>query len=218
MKKVIVFFLTVLMFSGSAWAVNYRGFAEISYGKAFEKATDWWGNYELENSNAFGFSTTHGAQLNRHMFVGGGVDVCVFTGDIDHDNSVNLNIFGNFRYDMDITKKCSPFFSLKVGYRALPASVFGELISNEGEVIGGYATAKYSPLYVNPSIGVRFRLSSKCGLNVGVGYTPLMLKTDGLSGFYEIYGSGGYEKIPYENAHVDIKTGHLITLNIGIDF
>lgn len=118
---------------------------------------------------------------------------------------------------MDVTKKWSPFFSLKVGYRALPASVYGALFSNEGEHLC-YGTVKYSPLYVNPSIGARLRLSSKCGLNFSVGYTPLMLKTDGLSGFYEQYGSGGYEKIPYENAHADTKTGHLITLNIGIDF
>lgn len=217
MKKLVVSFLTAILFSGAASAADYRGFAEIGVGSTAHKELNY--GHSL-TSFTMEFSTVHGAQLNRHIFVGGGVDVAVFsTTNLYYNNTVNLNVFGDFRYDMNIAKTWSPFVNLKLGYRALPATIDANLLTEDGERIGyGFeGQVKYAPLYINPSIGVRLRLSSKCGLNFSVGYTPMRFKkTDGFEGTYYDYGLS--QEIPYKNAHIDIKNGQLFTFNVGIDF
>ena len=214
MKKLVVSFLTAILFSGAASAADYRGVVELGVGSAVHKEIKY--DHSL-TSVAVEFSTTHGAQLNRHIFVGAGVDLSGYLSVDIYDMGADLKVFGDFRYDLDITKRWSPFVNLKVGCRAVPAKVDGEIVLEDGTLTRNWREEKYVPFYINPSVGVRLRLSSKCGLNFSVGYTPLKIrKTSGLEGTYYDYSVS--QDVPYKNGRLGLKNGQAFTFNVGIDF
>ncbi|MDE5844372.1 MAG: hypothetical protein K2N79_08710 [Muribaculaceae bacterium] len=145
MKKVIISFLLALMTTGITHAVSYRGFANLGSGILIEPETD-------EIHVYFSVNTTHGAQLNRHFFIGAGVNLSL------HDGENFYSGYGAIRYDYDITKKWSPFAEVKLGYQS---------------PIHSYETNSINALYFSPSVGARLKLSRVCGLNFGLSYSPI---------------------------------------------
>ena len=96
------------------------------------------------------------------------------------------------------------------GYRVTMLGVDskGRLDLEEYSATIGDDTAIVSIMFANNEVGniypIQLRLSSKCGLNFSVGYTPMRFKkTDGFEGTYYDYGLS--QEIPYKNAHIDIK-------------
>lgn len=212
MKKVIVFFLTVFMFSSATWAVNYRGFAEFNGGLSLYNEYEYGGG----SGGYFSFSTTHGVQLNRHLYVGAGVDVSIDTWADEYP--LGVSVFGNIRYDFDIVKKWSPYISVKAGYRVKSAEAYCSYeyvdpVCYEGDYYydSGAGYVGYAPFFINPSIGIRLKLSSKCGLNFGVGYIPLSLGKKALS--HNWYGMDSEGEIKALD-----KAKGAFTLNFGVDF
>ena len=213
MKKLIVLLFSVIMFSGAASAVDYRGFVEVNPGFT---PVDEHGPSGDEREAAIHFfgslSTTHGVQLNRHIFAGVGVDLNL--NSFANEYPLGVNVYGDVRYDLDIAKKWSPYVNLKVGYGIKTADAYCKLITEEPDEYGHYDTyayVDYKPFFINPSVGVRLRLSSKCGLNFGIGYIPTSLgKASKDQHNYGFDRTEGY--IPFD------KVKGTMTLNIGIDF
>ncbi len=117
---------------------GYKGFFEAGY-------TVGIGDYGADRIAIA--STTHGYQINPHIFVGGGVAVNYFSDD----ELWNLPIFANVRYTI-LDNKISPFVDGKVGYAALDANGF----------------------YLNSSVGCRFGLSDYFALTASMGYEVLI--------------------------------------------
>lgn len=198
MKKLIVLLLSVIMFSGAASAVDYRGFVEFNGGiLPVDEYYSYDNTSELYCHLYGSLSTTHGVQLNRHIFVGAGVDVNMTGFRVDGDPQIN--VFGDVRYDLDIAKKWSPYFNMKAGYGVRKGHY---------EDTYGYDWRSIKQLFINPSIGVRLKLSSKCGLNFGLGYIPVSIGK-----MYEYDG-----EIFDDNDYTRDKVKGAFTLNVGIDF
>lgn len=114
---------------------GYRGFVETGYIAGI-------GDME---ENVFEISTSHGYQINSHVFVGAGM---ALFGYLDAD-VVAVPLFVNFRADF-LDKRFSPFLDFKLGYSA---------------------TDDVEGAYVAPSFGCRIGLKRNMALNVGVNYT-----------------------------------------------
>lgn len=95
------------------------------------------------DSYSTGFYTSHGFQINSHIYVGAGMGL-QYNSSFDE---VALPIFSNFRADI-LKTRITPFFDAKIGYS--PANVKG--------------------LFCSPSIGVRFGLNQTVGINLSIGY------------------------------------------------
>lgn len=111
------------------------------------------------NMKGGGFTTTHGYQINDHIFVGGGVGYYRMSydmeGDYDYFGETDYSydivpVYTNFRYQI-ARCRVSPFIDVKLG----------SAISDD---IG---------LYFSPSTGVRIGLAGKMGLNITMGYTAM---------------------------------------------
>lgn len=90
------------------------------------------------------FSTSHGYQFCPYIFAGAGVGAhYYFDAEV-----VEIPIFAHIRSEF-LNKPISPFVDFKVGYSVYDVKGF----------------------YMNPSIGCRFALGSKYGLNFSVGYS-----------------------------------------------
>ncbi len=163
MKKLIICLLTLLMANTVIFATSYRGSVNFGIGG------DVSGEEGVFAYVPLNLSTSHGLQLNRHFFAGAGLNLFYLEYLEDENSYYHTNIilspFLNFRYDVDITRKWSPFIDLRVGYN-IKTSGFER----------GYKS-KLSPLFISPSIGVRFKLSSKCALNVSLSYIPYSYKS-----------------------------------------
>lgn len=111
------------------------------------------------NMKGGGFTTTHGCQINDHIFVGGGVGYYRMSYDEDSgygdwwdtDYSYDVvPIYTNFRYQI-LSRRVSPFIDVKLG----------AAISDD------------TGLYFSPSTGVRIGLAGRMGLNITMGYTAM---------------------------------------------
>lgn len=188
MKKLLPLLLcalcTVPSFGQRLDGPRYRGFVDGT----FIKGND--GFYEDFNMQGGGFTTTHGFQFNRYIFVGGGVgyycikrnpDICCANWWSDYDYNSNkekynvVPLYTDFRVQM-ARSRVSPFFDAKVG-----AS-----ISND---VGFFAS---------PSFGLRVGIKDNLGVNITLGYTVM-------SGLYQVY----YDTPCYT---------HSMNISLGIDF
>lgn len=214
MKKLIVCFLSVIMTSLAASAVDYRGFVEINGGIAPQ--TEYASGQDRYFRDYYvSFSTTHGVQLNRYLFVGAGMDLNLNTKDNEYP--MGVNVYGDVRFDMNITKKWTPFINLKVGYGIMTPQVYCVYYPENSQNSDSYGNSyvDYKPFFINPSVGVRLRLSSKCGLNFGVGYIPLALGK--ISKDQHGYGITAAD-VPAGYKLKKDKSKGAITVNIGVDF
>ncbi len=145
--KRILFVLVILCvslthsYAQSIVGKRYRGFVDVSVLPGND------GLYKGFNSIGVGFNTTHGYQINPHLFVGGGVGVQYYSLDY-FENTYAIPVYFDFRVDM-LKSKVTPFFDVKVGY----------------------ATADIKGVYFSPNFGVRFAVGRRVGLNLNVGYS-----------------------------------------------
>lgn len=128
---------------------GYRGFVD---GGLYAGGADCAG--ESASYTRIGITTTHGAQLNRHIFVGGGLGFQFQAGDdlVEAFNTL-MPIYAAFRFDFS-DRKVSPFASARVGG-------FVSLSTEDYESLGGS--------YLNVNFGVRLRR-----LNLSVGYENML--------------------------------------------
>lgn len=199
-KSIKTFFvitaIAVSTLNASAVKPSYRGFTEcgITYGsfpsdyaKALSVHNSYYNEYEGEACSAFNFATSHGVQLNRMFFVGAGIGV---NNIIKHDGNTDdydvpdyfaqFAIFLDGRWDMNLTKKVSPFFDLRLGiatnfdtddfniFQSNPYKV-GEETTTQWQW-QGFNQQPCNQFYFQPTIGVRFRLHHHLGLNIGLTY------------------------------------------------
>ncbi|MBE6326886.1 MAG: hypothetical protein E7077_07450 [Bacteroidales bacterium] len=66
------------------------------------------------NLTGFKFTTTHGAQLNNKIFLGGGLGFCVAEDEKSWDTYLSIPFYADFRYDI-LDKKITPFIGARAG-------------------------------------------------------------------------------------------------------
>ena len=89
------------------------------------------------------FMTTHGYQFNPYFFAGIGTGVNYF----HKSEAWGIPIYADFRGNL-MNNGITPFVDFKIGYSVLDAEGF----------------------FLSPSIGCRFAIGEKSGLNISVGY------------------------------------------------
>lgn len=193
MKKILIIF-TVLLVAVSAEARQpqrgYRGYFEWSSSLRSEKFgyPDMNGNLLMYRDNTFytGFSTSHGYQINPLFFIGVGLGMerC---GSLD--NWV-APIFLEGRIDLKIGK-FTPFGDLRLG-------------ANVAEGAG---------VYFSPTIGYRFNLGRKMGVNIGAGLTLAGYRVEHYEGTWT--GPDSYE-IQYISTRHHVRP--YFSFRVGIDF
>ncbi len=196
MKKVIISFLVALLSTTTLSAIDYRGFFDLKGG-----------SYTSVFNATIGVSTTHGIQLNQNLYFGIGANLSLYPSDNDFDTGSQFALFGDIRYDFGLTKKWSPYIDLKLG-SGINKEYYTSDRVGEGSGSHDYYDIDGNMLLINPSIGARLRLSSKCGLNFGLSYIPF---------FYKIHPytrNNGVEE--YGEWKSKISNG--IFFNFGIDF
>lgn len=148
----------------SAFAENglergYRGFADFGLCTQINSST--LADY------AFEFTTTHGMQLNKHFFVGGGTGLMIYEEDLntkkdrigyyanDDDRQIGIPLYADIRADI-LDTKITPFV----------------------EVRGGGIVGQLNGYYFAPSVGCRFKLNDKLSLNAAVSFVMHSYKID----------------------------------------
>lgn len=124
---------------------TYKGFVEGGY------TFGSWGHGSV--------MTSHGCQINKHVFVGGG------TGAKFIDGQVFVPVYGDFRVNF-LKSDITPFFGTKVGYSIHSA--------------GGFM--------FEPAVGVRFGFTDSFAMNFSVGYELQRAKvTHYYYDYYNVY-------------------------------
>lgn len=177
-----------------------------------------------------GIDTSHGYQINRHFFAGLGVGAQVMmcyreTDDADRvDAGMGLHgpifqIYGDFRWDYDLTAKTTPYAGIKMGWQYVGI-----------ERTYDYFYDYYDPLHLRlnsvaqsgfllmPSVGMRLAIGSKRGLNIGISYNILLRRKFRVDyDNYLEYPDGSY--VDNEGSILLGPTnGGMALLNIGFDF
>ncbi len=146
MKKTILmaFFCIIAVCANAQIETGYRGFVDAGYGISISKVTFTYGSYsdEADISNQAFLTTSHGYQLMPYLFVGAGAGVTYY-----HEGStVAFPVFGHIRTD----------FGSRLGFFA--------------EAKGGYTIKDINGAFIAPTVGIRYGLTDRLGLNFGVGY------------------------------------------------
>lgn len=126
-------------------------------------------------------TTSHGYQFNSHFFAGIGVGVDYYTDS----ELVGVPIFADFKIT-PWNSKIAPFFDAKIGY----------------------SVADIEGVYFAPTIGCRFALNDKLGLNVGLGY--VLQRATVYYSWYSYYGGYQYDE--------ETETLSGLSLKVGLDF
>ena len=184
MKKVIVSLALMLGVSLSTFAQDYsvkrgyKGFIDFGYSQnvGMDGVANEISGYD---SNKIFWSTSHGYQFNPYLFVGAGFSLDCYTTK----TWFTMPFFANVRVT-PLNGNITPFIDVKGGYNFI-----------------GYMKG----LYLAPSIGCRFGLTRRVGLNVGIGYTMQQSI------------SNHYQWDPYNK--VDDETlNHGLSFYFGFDF
>ena len=182
MKKLLLLLILSVATLQPVSAQSYRGFADIEAGCFINIGT------APLKAPLFGITTTHGIQLAEKFFIGAGTGILISTLDLPYaDFSANraMPFYADFRFDWWTGKKANPFIDLKLG---------GTITQSGGFLGKGF--------YLNPTIGIRMRLTNRMGINLGLSYSCLQS-----AGYYEC--SEHHRKSQLENA---------ISIKAGIDF
>lgn len=168
-------------------AKGYRGFAEW-----INDVKDDMSIYGGASDSRYytGASVSQGYQFNPFLFVGGGIAVeqCV------KDNRIySAPVFGQIRTDLKFGK-FTPFADVRLGYNF----------------------ANYGGIYFSPSIGYRIGLSSKLGLNIGVGWS-MTGNRNNIKTITTILGPNGQGGTNSTEKRVH-QYDNTIALRLGIDF
>lgn len=250
MKKSLVA-LALILSAVTVDAASYRGFFDLfggvcTGGKTTVKAGDL-SISNIKNDLAFGFNMTHGCQITPFLYAGAGFGAFStlmsatdeqpsYSWD-DYDGksikitSMDIPIYLDIRYDLNIRKKVTPFVDLKFGYRInvdFSADDWTSSSYSQSE-INNMATVSElsvqaggeSGFYFQPSVGVRFRMGKKSGFNLGVTYdTTVSRKLVGSynSRKYGMYGDVSEETITSGPDQLKKLKEGAIMLQLGFDF
>ena len=133
---------------GKGWGANakgYRGFFDFYGGFGFGGKVNVVAGLneinDIKNYLAFGFSMTHGYQINRHLFVGLGVGMyanalsaIIRDPEYDYNNeqqeyvgqtksreiamsNITFPFFADVRWDFGLAEKTAPYVGVKLGYQ-----------------------------------------------------------------------------------------------------
>lgn len=193
-----------------------------------------------KNTLMFGWSMTHGYQINPHLFVGLGFgiySVSMFADEIEgHDwggvtqydmctrhafTGFNFPLFAEVRWDFGLTEKTAPFVSLKLGYQFIGTTDEGftsySHIGGHTDEVWVYAEPN-SGILLQPTVGMRMRLMhGRKGMNFGVTYNAL-LRRKFEAEYYHPGRQGNEYKYPYDYMTLGPSTGGVFMLNIGFDW
>lgn len=129
---------------------GYKGIVELGY----QVGVGTWGVDRIK------LNFINGYQLNEYFSLGIGLGLRYY-----HDAELAfVPIFADFRGNLPLDSKISPYVSLGIGY-TLDAT-------NSFDGVG---------LMVNPAVGVSFKVSEKSTMNVGIGYEAQKISDDGYS-------------------------------------
>ena len=169
MKKTLLLLSLVIASVMNVNAQGYRGFFEVTP--------------SLGHGVSFDVTTAHGWQFNQNWFVGAGIGAVnvLETEDFlyEYEENISMPIFAKVRFDLLSEKVLTWFADLNVGYVAC-----SELDA-------------YLQLYSSLSVGMRYRLTERFGLNFGVGCS--LVPSDY---YYYAYGSSAFK----------------LNVKVGIDF
>lgn len=209
----------------TASAQSYRGFFNLYGGYGVSGAKDIKTNGDdINNVKAewvAGISTSHGCQIFPYLYAGLGVGgYLVLNGADSYEtydrgyyrdvqlDALNIPIFADFRYDLNIQKKVTPFVSVKLGYQ-IAVDLNSDICaySTPGENL---FSKPQSGFYFEPMIGMRIRSGSHSGFNIGISYNPTIQRK------LLIGDSGMYEQDKAKE--IAKQTCGALMLNLGFDF
>ena len=151
MKKSFIIILTIIAATICGEArqprEGYRGFFDLNFSTRTDNSLYFGGiNFYTERCTSYfgGVSTTHGYQINSHVFAGVGISM-EYNPD---DWYWIIPVYADCRYDMQFGK-FTPYADARLGV-------------NLSDGIG---------LYFSPMVGYRFNWGRKVGLNLGMGLT-----------------------------------------------
>lgn len=214
MKKLILTLIIALTSISSAFAQHYRGFLDLNVAVPVH-TTD----VKFKRS-FFGFTTSHGVQLNK-LFVGAGVGAMFASSAF----CFGMPIYADARWDFFSAKKTNFFVGLKLGY-TVDIKVdddYGIDLSEESyyDATTNYRIIKYAGfggVHIQPSIGLRFRLNRITGINLTMSYLPLPLEKE-TSICRRGQSAGFNESLEYsEYSEYSKFWSHRIAFSVGLDF
>ncbi|MDE6560979.1 MAG: hypothetical protein K2K75_06345 [Muribaculaceae bacterium] len=191
MKK-LIFLFAVLILSMPCYASNYRGMFDIGGGPVFanERMRTSTGEFKNKQTTFAGmFSTAHGCQFKPWLFAGVGVGVnCEWknahkmgadeapSNGSAKNNLISIPLFVDIRWDLDISRKVTPYADLRLGYQLGMEGYVNcraQSITNPAYKAAGWMKSG-DGMYVQVSAGVRLKIGKSSGLNLGVSYVPLL--------------------------------------------
>ena len=190
MKKILLILTILLMGAGAATAqIRYKGYVETNGGVFIP------GQY-YGTGGMVGFSTSHGVELFKGLFVGAGIDANYVTftepGTGRHavdeaDYSGNFAVFAEGRYNFLRGRRVSPFVGLRIG--------------------GGYeGVEEQGCFYFSPAVGVTINITKRFGLDASVGYSLWSSRDT-------------HEDIDYTYRMPDYSTSfHGVAIRLGVHF
>lgn len=234
-KTLIALALTASAFTADA--ASYRGFFDLfggvcTGGKTTVNAGDL-SVANIRNNYAFGFNMTHGCQITPFLYAGLGFGAfstvmsaeelnSSYSDETMNISSMDIPLYLDLRYELNIRKKVTPFVDLKLGYQ-----INVDFDSNWSSSYYNYNTTTElsvrsrgeSGFYFQPSIGLRFRMGKKSGFNLGVAYnTTVNRKLEGTYRSSRYSYETGYETLQDKTVELKkIKEG-AIMLHLGFDF
>lgn len=224
MKKALLTLVIALTTLLSASAQHYRGFLDVNF--TFPVAnTD---GMKLENAGGMttGATTSHGVQLNK-LFLGAGLGVLYNPSSY----GVGLPVFAEARWDFFNIRSTNIFVGCKIGAifnvgdDSYGISLDGpqqgniEVADGQWTNYSGYGYAGYGGIYLQPSVGVRFRINHTMGINIALSYLPLRFKTETEYSTNPVYDSNYHEVAPMQSWTEHSKFwSHRIALSVGLDF
>lgn len=121
---------------------GYRGFVDFNTDLAFPKTS--WG--DTQTDAYYGISTSHGYQLNPHLFIGGGLETELFNEGHTQGMQLQIPYFIHGRTDWAIEK----------------GSLYADI--RIGSIINGV-----NRFYLSPTVGYSFRLGNGSDMYIGAG-------------------------------------------------
>lgn len=187
MKKLLLLLALTLGFTAAHAQYlkghRYRGYAE----NQLLVGND--GVYEGCNTYGGGVVTSHGYQINPHIFVGGGIGLSYYKfdeieGSDENDGNLAVPLFANARFNFG-SGRVTPYVDAKLGYAV-------------GDLQG---------LYASPAVGVRIGIKGKFAINVSTGYTAQQYTYE--DSYYTRH------KLHYSEKK---KFAHTFTLSVGVEW
>lgn len=231
---------------GKGWEAmssGYRGFFDFVGGWGFGGEVNVRAGMneinDIRHALTFGWSMTHGYQINSHLFAGLGFGFNAEMLYADRVNgtteeyygypdggmsfySLDIPVYADLRWDFGLAKKTAPFVDVKIGYQACLAfdkddSIFESYSyrNNRSSNISVYGEG-VGGFFLQPSIGLRTGIGGKCGMNIGLSYNTMVKKK--LKAVYEYNDWNDYNNNISETKDLGVSTGGVLMLNIGFDF